>query len=251
MEGQRIARLHVPGEDAVSAGVDIGHGLVALALLVGCSAFGEGLRLEPTVPAVRAGNEGERAALARDRVERQPEGHHRPAAHGPVGLVVVPARRLRRARLLHEELVVEEVEAFGAQEPRRQLPERPLAAEGAEALILLPDALVTVEAAHLRPVAGEIRPRLRNIAFDRVLQHAEPRGRHDTLHQHRAIAVEIRPFARCRPHGILLSGPTPGPSPTAARQRPSSSPPLGATQAVTLDPHAPVLALARTRRATN
>ena len=132
----------------------------------------------------------------------------------------MPARRLRRARLLHEELVVEEVEAFGAQEPSRRLPERPLAAEGPEALILLPDALVAVEAAHFRLVADGIRSRLRNIAFDRVPQNTEPRSRHDALHQHRAVAVEFRPFARCRPHGILLSGPDTWPEPHRSQATP-------------------------------
>ncbi len=87
VEGERVARLHVPEEDAVSAGVDVGHGLVALALLVGRAALGEGLGLEPAAPTVRTGDEGERAALARDRVERQPEGHHRPAAHAQGSIV--------------------------------------------------------------------------------------------------------------------------------------------------------------------
>ena len=197
VEGERVARLHVPGEDVVAAGVDVGHRLVVLAALVFRAALREGLRLEPALPTVRAGDEGERAALARHGVERQPEGHDRPAAHRPVGLVVVPARRLRRARLLHEQLVVEEVEPLGVQEPRRHRPERSFAAEGAEALMRLPDAQIAVEAPGFRPVAVEIGPRLRDVALDRVREHAEPCRRHDTFHQHRAVAVEIRLFP-CR-----------------------------------------------------
>ena len=111
VEHQAVARRHLPPADVVPAaiGVDVGDLREIAVGELDLMALAEGRRPVVDAPAMRAGDELDGAVAAVDRIERDPYRRDLPALYRPVGLVLVPRRRMRRARLLHEELVVEEI----------------------------------------------------------------------------------------------------------------------------------------------
>ena len=108
LEDQAVARLHGEADDAV---------FVPFRLDIG-QRRQPGVGIGPPVGEV-VGAEGRPGVGTRDvcdagllghRVERQPDRADLPPGHRPVGLVLVPGRAFGRARLLHQKLVVEEVD---------------------------------------------------------------------------------------------------------------------------------------------
>src|SRR5581483_8662953 len=120
MEDEAVAGLHLPPFDVVvrTIGVDVGDLHEVARGELDLMALAERRRSEIDAPFVRAGDERDGAVAAVDMVERDPDRGDLPALHRPVRLVLVPRRGMGRARLLHEELVVEEVGARGAHQPR-------------------------------------------------------------------------------------------------------------------------------------
>ena len=168
VEHQAVARRHRPPADVVLGpiGVDVGDLREIARGELDLVALAEGRRPVVDAPAVRAGDELDGAVAAVDRIERDPDRGDLPALHRPVGLVLVPRRRMRRARLLHEELVVEEIGRAGAHQPRGDCRGRGVQGGGTELRIAPPHVHVAEEPAGVLPSAklvafgpGEARSR--------------------------------------------------------------------------------------------
>ncbi len=185
VEGQEIARLHVPAREFVllPLPVDVGDGDVLGIARVGCPALGKGFGLKEGAPLVRSAHELERAALGGDRIERDPEGHDVFRANRPIREIVVPARGGVGPRLLHEELVVVDLDAVHPEQRGGECGQRRLAAVGGKIRVGLPDPHVAVEAtAAFHLVAVKTRRRRSDVALDRRRQPLEP-GRVDRARQ--------------------------------------------------------------------
>mmetsp|Transcript_45610 Transcript_45610/g.151202 ORF Transcript_45610/g.151202 Transcript_45610/m.151202 type:complete len:314 (+) Transcript_45610:228-1169(+) len=154
VEEEHVARRHVPAEQLVLAAgdarVDVRHGRVAFRAVVHVARVhlvraGEVCDAVRQAPSVRAFDIRE-ASLPRHLVEGEPDRADLLPAQMPVGRVVVPRGRRRGARLLDEELVVEDV-----RRPRTHCP----CGDGARARaehkvckdgVAVPEELVVVEA---------------------------------------------------------------------------------------------------------
>jgi hypothetical protein len=126
MEGDDIARLHVPGEEfvALALGVEIGQRLEAwIGHRQVDAALPEEFRLEPAAPAMRALHVLH-AGRAIDRIERQPQRDDLLAVDRIIRLVVMPGCAFARARLLHQQVIVIVDDLARAHEPGRDLARR-------------------------------------------------------------------------------------------------------------------------------
>src|SRR5260370_19990121 len=154
---------------------------------------------------MRARDELDGAVAAVDRIERDPRRGDLPALYRPIRLVLVPWRRMGRAGLLHEELVVEEIRRRRAHQARGDGRSRRGERGSAELAVVLPHEHVAEEfpgSAAFSEVRG-MRARRGEVALDRRTQALDP-GRIERLAQaDDAVAVvggnvAVRDQAFCR-----------------------------------------------------
>src|SRR4029453_18215953 len=225
MEGDDIARLHVPGEEfvALALGIEIGQRLEAW---IGDrqvdAALPEEFRLEPAAPAMRALHVLH-AGRAIDRIERQPQRDDLLAVDRIVGLVVMPGRALARARLLHQEMVVIVDDLARAHEPGGNLARRRAIDKVARRRMALPELEVDEEEAGraLRRVEPDHGARTCHVGIDRLAQALDPvegEGAAQADRALRAIARDLLVGREAR-HQMLPKLP-PRPLPSAKRAAP-------------------------------
>src|SRR5262245_42872914 len=148
-EGDGVARLHVPAEDAVlrAVALDVRHRLEPVAGVE--RRLVESVRAEPPAPAVGARDEL-RHGLARHAIERNPERAGLDAVDAVIGLIVVPGRGHVGIRLLHQHMLVEEAHGARIHEPRRDRRGRGFEDEAAEFGNPVPVAIIAEMAALAR-----------------------------------------------------------------------------------------------------
>jgi len=187
-----VARLERPRQYLVlrALGLDVGDRLerrVEEAVVAG-----EALGAEAAPPAVGAAHVLDGAALERDGVEGEPERAHLGALDRPVGEVVVEGRLLPRAGLLHEQVVVEEVDGRRAQQPRRDGCRGRVEDEGAEVGVPGPHehvAVVAPRVAGLRVLEDEWARAL-DVALGRAPQALDPVAVEEAAEADDAVALE-------------------------------------------------------------
>ena len=121
-----------------------------------------------------------------DGIQRKPERADLLAADRPVGLVLMPRRSLAGARLLHQELVVEEIHPARAHDPSRDLGGRRLESEAAELR----------EAARRAPGRRRIGPRPANGCTPPREDPARPSPPRPPPREREPLVAERRPSGR-------------------------------------------------------
>ncbi len=104
----------------------------------------------------------------------------------------MPPRAVFGTGLLHEQLVVQEIDLLAVEELRRQRGQMRLQAKSAEVGIVFPNPQIAVETAFTirRIIAVHERPRVGDIPIDRRLQPRTPGRIDDIAHDHRTVTVE-------------------------------------------------------------
>ena len=124
VERHGVAGLERPAEDRMGGAIrlDVGHLLEGALVEDERAIVEEAARHVPRARSVGAGHELERA-LTRHGVEWDPKRHGVEPVDVVVGLILVPGRPDRRARLLHEQVVVVQADHARAHQPCGDLAE--------------------------------------------------------------------------------------------------------------------------------
>src|SRR5262249_258306 len=128
-----VAGLGFPADDALVPRIDVRQDRPARVVVGPEAAVEEALRAVPHAVPMRAADELERDRPGH-RIDRQPDRAEAPAVDRAVRLVLMPGRALLGAWLLHQDMVVEEIDLAGTHQAGGDDPRRRPAREAFEGL---------------------------------------------------------------------------------------------------------------------
>ncbi len=175
IEQHDIARLHLPFHHPHRrVAVGIGHRQIVAGIGIEMGVVDPAHRQYGFCPQMRAGHQAERRLL--DRIDRDPETDRLAALDEIIGAVLMPGRRLGRARFLDQHMVVEELRRGRPHRGGGGLGDRRVLDHSAEFGNALPIAVIVEEAARLaRPGAFHREGAgFAHIALDTSLDHTDP-----------------------------------------------------------------------------